>query len=124
MGTTLLLNTNVLIVDDEAEFRDLLRRVLTNHGADCVAVSSAAEARTALGSDARFHVVLTDLSMPGGSGVEVVRAAAELSPESAVLVVTGDDDPDHAMTLIDLGISPSPFATTTSSSAFGAPCSG
>jgi PAS domain S-box-containing protein len=60
----------VLVVDDEADARELIRRVLTGCGAEVITASSAAEALTLLdGSD----VMLSDIGMPEVDGYELLR---------------------------------------------------
>src|SRR5207302_1808879 len=100
----LLQDTKVLVVDDERELRDLLQPMLVSYGADCATAANAAEGCAFIAAHAEVEVVITDLNMPGGSGVEVVRAAARASRDIAVLVVSAEDDPALAATLIDLGV--------------------
>jgi putative two-component system response regulator len=104
MESQLLQDTKVLVVDDERELRDLLQPMLVSYGADCATAANAAEGCAFIAAHAEVEVVITDLNMPGGSGVEVVRAAARASRDIAVLVVSAEDDPALAATLIDLGV--------------------
>lgn len=62
----------VLIVDDHATARQSVADVLRHVGHDAVACSSGAEALAAL-RDGEFDVVVTDLQMPGMSGLELIR---------------------------------------------------
>jgi CheY-like chemotaxis protein len=62
----------VLIADDERDARELLWRVLTDAGAEVIATSSAAEALEAA-ERVRPDVLVSDVSMPGGDGYELIR---------------------------------------------------
>jgi DNA-binding NtrC family response regulator len=84
----------VLIVDDEVEQATALSATLAEQGYQTHAVSSAAEALAALRSalsesDRTFDVLVTDLSLPGMNGIELLRAALRLDGLLAVVVTTG-----------------------------------
>jgi two-component system nitrogen regulation response regulator GlnG len=72
---------SVLIVDDEAKIRELLRRALAEEGHDVVALDSAAAARAMLGTRF-FDVLLVDNLMPDGTGLDLIRSLIETAPES------------------------------------------
>mgnify|MGYP001039323085 CR=1 FL=1 len=82
----------ILILDDEAAFRSLMERVLSSEypQATVEACSNGAEGLTCL-TQQRFDLVLLDLAMPGGSGVEFLQRAKEsgLLREAKVIVLTG-----------------------------------
>ncbi len=79
---------NVLVVDDDLASRELLRKGLSPAGFDVSSAPSADEALRVLnGSD--VGVVLTDVNMPGSSGIELCRRVAELHPDVPTIVVTG-----------------------------------
>jgi DNA-binding response OmpR family regulator len=76
----------ILVVDDEVDFLDTYRRLFTRHGFRVVAASSRAAAFAALGLDP-FALVIADLRLPDGDGIEVVRRArATLRPTPAIVV--------------------------------------
>jgi signal transduction histidine kinase len=79
---------HVLVVDDEATVREILERALGGAG---YIVEEAADGEEAIRALARggFDVVISDVRMPGLSGVEVLRAVKEISPDTEVVVVTG-----------------------------------
>jgi DNA-binding NtrC family response regulator len=84
--------TRVLVVDDDPASVDALRTLLELDGFDVTAIDSSRLAVELL--DARpFDVVVTDLEMPGVSGLEVIRRARAVRPETSVFVVTGCADP-------------------------------
>jgi signal transduction histidine kinase/CheY-like chemotaxis protein len=78
----------VMVVDDEASVLDVFREYLAAEGYEITAISSGEEAVRMLPS-ARPDVILTDLNLPGLSGLDVMRHARAADPEVAVIVVTG-----------------------------------
>ena len=67
---------DILIVEDKESLRTMLRKTLESRGFVVDAVGDAYEARRRLQA-ARYLVVLTDLKLPAGSGLEVLRDARE-----------------------------------------------
>jgi DNA-binding NtrC family response regulator len=78
---------DVLVVEDRSSLRTMLRRTLTAQGYRVLDVESVPEARRML-SSSRISVTLTDLRLPGGSGMDVLRAARESDPNMPVIVMT------------------------------------
>src|SRR5450759_4077501 len=78
----------VLVVEDEPGVRASLVELIQELGYEASAVGSVADARDALTCGAP-DVCITDLGLPDGSGLDVVRAAKAARPDSAVLVLTG-----------------------------------
>lgn len=85
----------VLIVDDQALFREGLRTLLSMRS-EIAVVGESADGRTALADVAalRPHVVLMDLKMPGMDGIATIRRLRVQSPEVRIVVLTtfADDD--------------------------------
>jgi PAS domain S-box-containing protein len=80
----------VLLVEDEAEIRRALRERLKDAGYRVVSASSAEEASTLPSEElARVDALVTDVEMPGRSGLELVREMLEQNPTLAVLVISG-----------------------------------
>jgi len=69
----MLSGTRVLVVEDDADSRDLIEEVLTRAGADVVSAASVSDAWTALENHERFDVVLSDLGLPDEDGYALVR---------------------------------------------------
>ena len=92
----------ILIVDDEEQIRTLLARLLGAHGYECLTADSAAAARRVL-KETNVALVLSDVNMPGESGIEFTREVLAHHPETAVVMVTGMDDPTYADVAIELG---------------------
>ena len=80
----------ILIVDDDQDTREGLMTLL---GEDhyCVAAGTAEEAVRLLAAKP-FDLLLTDIHMPGASGLELCRLAHRLSPDTVVIVVSGMSD--------------------------------
>jgi hypothetical protein len=100
----------VLIVDDEVEQATALSATLAEQGYETYAVSSAAEGLTALRSalsesDRAFDLLVTDLSLPGMNGIELLRAALRLDDLLAVVVMTGFGSIDKAVEAMKSGAS-------------------
>lgn len=77
----------VLLVDDEAYVRDSLSLLLTRHG---YSVRTAADAKDALETDMLDGLdgIITDLKMPGISGLDLLKTIKEKKPDLPVLVLT------------------------------------
>ncbi|HXJ84228.1 MAG TPA: sigma-54 dependent transcriptional regulator [Candidatus Methylomirabilis sp.] len=92
----------VLIVDDERSMRDLLAMTLQKAGHD-VAVADGGEAAIDAIRKESFDGIITDLRMPKVDGMHVLRAARDLSPETAVIVVTAVASTETAVEAMKLG---------------------
>jgi signal transduction histidine kinase len=75
-----LSGTRILIVDDDADARDLLERVLRSHGAQLSIASSAADGLAEF-RRARPDVIVSDIGMPGADGYAFIRDVRELERE-------------------------------------------
>ena len=92
----------ILIVDDEDQIRTLLARLLGAQGYDCITAESAAAGRRAL-KEGPVALVLSDVNMPGESGIDFTSEVLAQYPDTAVVMVTGMDDRSFAQVAIDLG---------------------
>lgn len=78
----------ILVVDDEEHMRRLCGRILAGMGYEPVLAASVGEAREKLGAMSALHLLVTDLRLPDGHGLEVIRASRERFPGAGVLVIT------------------------------------
>ena len=78
----------VLVVDDEEFIRSVLTEILEAEGYEVVGASDGEAALEQLHGE-RFDLVITDLVMPGVSGMEVLAAAKRVDPNLPVVVMTG-----------------------------------
>jgi DNA-binding response OmpR family regulator len=92
----------ILVVDDEQFIRFLLSEELTQEG---YAVSTAASGEEALAmlQKATFDLMLLDLKMPGMDGIEVMRAARHIAPETIVIMLTAHATLDSAVEALRYG---------------------
>jgi DNA-binding NtrC family response regulator len=93
-----------LVVDDEAEIRELLVEFLRGRGLPVASASDGRAAVTALQREpSRYNLVITDLALPGIDGLGVLRAAREVNPSCQVVIVTGYASLDSAIQAVRLG---------------------
>ena len=91
----------ILIVDDDEVIRETLNELLSSEYT-CETAETAEEALAKL-QHQPFDVVLTDISMPGLSGLELLNASWTHYPGTPVIVVSGHGDQEHAKELIETG---------------------
>jgi EAL domain-containing protein (putative c-di-GMP-specific phosphodiesterase class I) len=92
----------ILVVDDEAESRTMLMRILNGRGYMTVA---AADARVALGAigNGGIDVIVSDICMPGMDGITFVRAVREINADIPAIFLTGSPSLETAREAIELG---------------------
>lgn len=93
---------DILVVDDEPSIRRMLARLLDRNGYRCAEAATAEEARGLI-REGGFDLVLTDMNMPGGSGIELIRDIFKDAEGPAAVMVTAVDDAHLAETALDLG---------------------
>jgi two-component system response regulator PilR (NtrC family) len=78
---------HALVVDDEPDILDLLQITFARMDIGCRTAETLHQARRAL-ADERFDLCLTDMRLPDGSGIELVRHIAETNPDLPVAMIT------------------------------------
>lgn len=91
----------ILVVDDDENIRDTLYDLLSAEY-DCQTAETAEQALARLEVDS-YDVVLTDISMPGLSGLELLGTVRQKYPDTPVIIISGISDQEHAQGLIRLG---------------------
>lgn len=88
--------SDILIVEDKDALRRVMRLTLEGAG---YSVAEASDARSAINdiSSVRYKLILTDLRMPNGTGLDVLRAARSADPEVPVIVMTAFGSIDEAV---------------------------
>jgi EAL domain-containing protein (putative c-di-GMP-specific phosphodiesterase class I) len=92
----------VLVVDDDVDLARVVERILRAEGREVVVVHDGASAQTALLARP-FDVVLSDIQLPGMSGVDVLRVVREHDLDVPVILVTGEPSIDTAVEALSLG---------------------
>jgi len=92
----------VLLVEDEPDFRNLVAHELGEEG---YGVSVATDGLAAISclAENEYDVVVTDVRMPGASGVEVLRAARTRMPDTEIVMTTGYASLDLAIECLRAG---------------------
>src|SRR6188768_2076087 len=92
----------VLIVDDEADIRELLVLTLSRMGVDADTASSFKEAQEALKAR-QYDLALTDMRLPDGDGLQVLRHIAENYGNTPVAVITAHGSTENAVAALKAG---------------------
>ncbi len=92
----------VLAVDDEQVVCESIRRVLSEEGYDIATTTSSKQGLDMLRKE-RYDLLLLDIKMPEMDGIELLKAARDVSPETEVLIVTGYATIETAVEAIKLG---------------------
>ena len=92
----------VLIVDDEADIRELLVLTLSRMGVDADTASSFKEAQEALKAR-QYDLALTDMRLPDGDGLQVLRHIAENYGNTPVAVITAFGSTENAVAALKAG---------------------
>ncbi|OGQ94484.1 MAG: response regulator [Deltaproteobacteria bacterium RIFOXYD12_FULL_57_12] len=93
---------NVLVVDDEAFICSTISRFLQAEGYASVSVHSAEQALERLQIE-QFQLLVSDIMMPGKSGIELLGITKQLYPNMAVIMATGVDSRETAIRALELG---------------------
>jgi two-component system response regulator PilR (NtrC family) len=95
----------ILVVEDEKSMRDLLALMLLKEGYAVETVDSAVRAREILAKDGLYELVISDISMPGMSGLELLRHCRETTPLTAVILMTAFGTKQTAIDALNAGAS-------------------
>jgi DNA-binding NtrC family response regulator len=84
------MNAHILVIDDDAEIRETVTLALTKSRYRVTAISDAAEAMETLADNPDISVVVTDVWMPGQTGVQLLKSLKALGAEAPrVVLMTG-----------------------------------
>jgi len=95
----------ILVVEDEKSMRDLLALLLRKEKYSVETAESAIRGKEILDGGAPFDVVISDISMPGMSGLELLRHTKERHPETAVIMMTAFGTKQTAIEALNDGAS-------------------
>jgi two-component system response regulator PilR (NtrC family) len=96
------LRGTVLVVEDEADIRESLEEVLREEGYEVSAFADGSAALQALNTR-EFDLILSDLRLPGADGLEVLRHAREVAPQTLVLIMTAHATVESAVEALRRG---------------------
>ena len=92
----------VLVVDDQDSIRHFVGKALEDEGYEVRSVASVREARTAI-DEAMPDVILLDLKLPDGNGIELLREVKKLQPEVVIVLMTAFGELDTAVEAMSAG---------------------
>ena len=93
---------SILIVDDELSMREFLRILLEKEGHQIVTATNGLVALELTGQHA-FDLVVTDIRMPGMTGLELLASLKQTKPDMAVIMITAFASPDDAVAAMKNG---------------------
>jgi len=93
----------ILIVDDELPICRLLSKILSTADYHCLTAGDAQKAREVLATN-RVSLLLSDINMPGESGLDLVRYALNEFPDLAAIMVSAVDDQMVAKSMLEAGV--------------------
>ncbi len=102
----------VLVVDDEPGVLDFIKEVLDSNGFLCDCVTGTRQALGKLRTES-YHLLITDIRLPDGSGIDIIRIAREKHPYMSAMVITGFASIEGIKEAMDLGALdyiPKPFS--------------
>lgn len=88
-------SARILIVDDEAQVRGILHALLGDDH-ECVEAASGEESLELLRRE-QFDLILSDITMGGMSGLEMIGQARQLAPETVIIMISGEKSIDNAI---------------------------
>ncbi len=96
-------HATVLLADDEDTLRNNLSQVLSEEGFDVIACADGTEALKALKANS-IDALITDLRMPGITGMDLIDHAAKLAPEAVIIVITAFGEVETAVNAMKKGV--------------------
>jgi two-component system response regulator PilR (NtrC family) len=84
-----IMNARILVVDDDADIRDLVRAFLETEGCQVTEAANAAALRQAFAGTPPDAVML-DLKLPDGNGIDLLPELKKHWPQSKIIILTGD----------------------------------
>ena len=93
----------VLVVDDDEDFLFIIAEYLSMNGIECDSATSASQARIRF-SACDYDMVISDLQMPGETGLELYRFFSCRRPELPFILMSGNGDPWISREALKLGV--------------------
>jgi|SRR5579863_4800729 len=95
--------TKVLVVDDDAGSRELLSEVLGSNGYTVASVENGTVAREALDHDDGYAIVIADLRMPNGSGLDLLQYLRQRKSKQEIILMSSFMSGAERKMALDLG---------------------
>lgn len=97
-------NIRILVADDHAVVREGIRHVLaTQHGFDIAGEAASGLDAVRLAGECAPDVVVLDVSMPGGTGLEVIGDVCRAAPQARVLILSVHDEAEYVLQAVRAG---------------------
>jgi putative two-component system response regulator len=96
-------NARCLIVDDDAQVRHVLTRVIQTHGLTALEASTGTDALAVLAQEGEVPICISDIYMPVMDGVTFLREVLKRYPDMAVIMLTGVAEVNTAVECLKLG---------------------
>jgi len=96
------MNKKILIIDDEPYIRDMLQIYLEKHDFNITIASSVKDGIKKINSEF-FDIIIADMMLPDGSGIDILKLSKKLNPEEIFILVTAYSSVQSAMEAIKLG---------------------
>ena len=93
----------ILVVDDERSMREMLEIFLGREGYEVTGHSSASDALACLDQDQDFDLIITDINMPGLTGLDLLKSVSQFEKDIPVIMITAYGSPDSAVEAMKLG---------------------
>jgi putative two-component system response regulator len=94
----------ILVVDDDPDVRETLGEAFVRNGYRIETAANALDALNLL-KEKRFHMLITDISMPKMSGIELLEIASQMHPDMPIVLITGFGDVQMAKSSLQKGAS-------------------
>jgi putative two-component system response regulator len=96
-------NGKVLIADDEQDIRELLADFLESEGYECRLAANAYEAMKIFEKEADIDIIMSDIRMPGKSGLDLLTDVKKLNDDVLVIIISAVKDIESAITSMSRG---------------------
>ncbi len=102
LGTSVDFKERILVIDDEKRMCDSLEALLTDSGYDVMTFQSSDKAAEEI-KTGRFDLIISDIKMPGMTGLDLLRIARKVDPQALVVLMTAYGSLESALEAINQG---------------------
>jgi CheY-like chemotaxis protein len=98
----------ILLVDDESDIREMLTELLNDEGYTCVSAESVSTAIQEINNLSQqstyFDLIISDLNMPGGSGIDLLKMVRNMKIDAPFLFLSGESADEELKPYLSLGV--------------------